>query len=236
MTFPSNAAEEVLMALRTGQVDGNSLLEALAQADLWVPLPAGASDGEGTLPIMVIEDAAYVAVYTSEEQFRRGAGNMGYAVTPGGDFARSLSPELGLAVNPGGDVGLPIHAAAMSVIRGEGSTVPSGTHIRLGEPAEEPLQLFNALRTAFATIREITSARRAWGVIGDEDDGSLILGIALSNDDQKSRKSALDAVDAALRGAFVPYGVDSVFLDDPADPLVAWLLEKTNPFYTRPAE
>jgi hypothetical protein len=80
------------------------------------------------------------------------------------------------------------------------------------------------------------SARRAWAVIGDEADGSLILGIALANDDQKSRKSALDAVDAALRGAFVPYGVDSVFLDDPADPLVAWLLEKTDPFYTRPAQ
>jgi hypothetical protein len=235
VTFPSNAVEKVLMALRIGQVEGDSLLEALAKADLWVPLPAGASNGQGALPIMVIEDAPYVAVYTSEEQFRRGAGNMGCAVTPGGDFARSLPPELGLAVNPGGDVGLPIHAAAMPLIRGEGSTVPSGTQIMLGEPAEEPLALLKALRTAFAAVREITSARRAWGVIGDGADGSLVLGIGLSPDHQQARKAALDAVKAALREASVPYGVDSVFLDDSADPLVAWLLENTSPFYTRPA-
>jgi hypothetical protein len=41
-------------------------------------------------------------------------------------------------------------------------------------------------------------------------------------------------VDAAVADAPLPYGVDTVFLDEPDDPITRWLLEHTAPFYTRP--
>ncbi|MFG2006590.1 enhanced serine sensitivity protein SseB [Spirillospora sp. NPDC048911] len=234
MTFPANPLEETLMAFRIGQVDGDVFLRALAGAEVWVPLPSGAGDdGQAALPIMMIEDARYVAVYTSEEQCKKGAGQMTYAVTPGGAFVRTLPPGLGLAVNPGGDVGLPIHAAGMHVLRGEGSTVEAGTQIMLGEPAEEPVAFLESLRIAFAGTREVTNARRAWAVIGAE--GSLIIGVALAPDTPQTRQTALDAVNTAIRETVVPYGVDTVFLSDPADPLAAWLLDNTAPFYVRSA-
>jgi len=200
-----------------------------------VPLPEGASsDGKGGLPIMMIDDAKYVAVYTSEEQFERCAGKYSAAVTPGRAFARTLPPDIGLAVNPGGEGGLPIFPAGVQVIRGEETAAGAGTQITLGEPAEEPYALLEALREAFAAGSEVASARRAWAKVGDSLDG-LLLGIEIKTDDDQSRRSALQAVATALGGSPVPYTVNSVFLSDDRDPVVGWFLENTQPFYVRSA-
>jgi hypothetical protein len=232
--FPNNAVEQTLAAARAGQVTDQRLLASLAEAELWVPLPAGAAEGETALPIMVIDDAKYVAVYTSEEQFKRCAGKYSAAVTPGRAFARTLPPELGIAVNPGGEAGLPIHPSGVQVIRGEESPVAAGTEIRLGEPAEEPDALLAALRRAFAAVPEVTSARRAWAQFGDSPDG-LLLGIEVTPDHDRSRRSAVQAVTTAVQRSPVPYAVDSVFLTDPADSLAGWFRENTHPFYIRSA-
>lgn len=247
MPFPSNAVEETLAAARAGQVPDERLLESLAEAELWVPLPGGAAaeepSGESTgqlkLPIMVIDDAKYVVVYTSEEQFKRCAGDLSAAVTPGRAFARTLPPELGIAVNPGGEVGLPVPPSSVQAIRGEAAgeeeSVPAGAQIMLGEPADEPTELLDALRdTLAADAPEVASASRAWAKLGDRPEG-LLLGIDVRPDDDRTRQSALQAVGAAVSRTRVPYGVDSVFLSDQTDPITAWFAENTHPFYVRPA-
>jgi hypothetical protein len=237
VSFPNNPVEETLVAAKAGQVAGDRVVDVLADADLWVPLPRGATDTQGALPIMIIDEAKYVAVYTSEEQFKRCAGDMSYAVAPGRAFVQTLPPELGLAVNPGGEVGLPIPPAALQAMRDE-EGVAAGTRVMLGEPAEEPHDLLEALRAAFAAAApEVTTARRAWGKVGAYPEG-LLLGIETTPDDDSSRQSALNAVDGALQRSPVQFGVDTVFLDAQLsadeDPLSAWFLEHTQPFYTRP--
>ena len=239
MSFPSNAVEEALVAAQAGQGSGDRVLETLADADLWVPLPRGATDTQGALPIMVIDEVKYVAVYTSEEQFKQCAGEMSYAVAPGRAFVQTLPPELGLALNPGGNGGLPVPAAALQGMRGDEDMAAAGTRVMLGEPAQEPDDLLDALRTAFAAAApEVGTARRAWGKVGAYPEG-LLLGIEVTPDDDRSRQSALDAVDTALQRSPVPFGVDSLFLDASLDahedPLSAWFLENTQPFYTRPS-
>ncbi|MGH3391358.1 MAG: enhanced serine sensitivity protein SseB C-terminal domain-containing protein [Actinomadura sp.] len=72
-------------------------------------------------------------------------------------------------------------------------------------------------------------------MIGDAAKGSLIVGIALGRDDRQTREAALNAVAAAVQKSPVPFGVDSVFLNDTTDPLAAWLQENMDPFYTPPA-
>ncbi|HZB31783.1 MAG TPA: enhanced serine sensitivity protein SseB [Streptosporangiaceae bacterium] len=234
MPFPSNGVEQTLAAARAGEVTDERLLDSLAEADLWVPLPAGESEGRGALPIMVIDDVEYVVVYTSEEQFKLCAGKYSAAVTPGRAFARSLPPELGIAVNPGGEVGLPIQPVGVQVIRGEEIPADAGSQILLGEPAEEPSALLDVLRGAFAAVPEIASARRAWSKVGDQQEG-LLLGIELTPDDERTRRSALEAVTAALARSPVSHPVDSAFLGDPGDPIAAWFVRNTEPFYIRSA-
>jgi hypothetical protein len=238
VSFPHNAVEETLAAAQAGQVAGDHVIAALADADLWVPLPQGATDTQGALPIMIIDEVKHVAVYTSEEQFKRCAGAMSYAVAPGRAFVQTLPPELGLAVNPGGEGGLPIPPAALQAMRGDEGMAAAGTRVMLGEPAEEPHDLLDALRAAFAAAAPaVATARRAWGKVGAYPEG-LLLGVETTPDDDRSHQSALDAVDTALQRSPVPFGVDTVFLDAelPADedPLSAWFLAHTRPFYTRP--
>ncbi len=234
MPFPSNAVEQTLAAARAGEATDERLLAALAEAELWVPLPAGESEGRAALPIMVIDDAKYVVVYTSEEQFELCAGKYSAAVTPGRAFARSLPAELGIAVNPGGEVGLPIKPVGVQAIRGEEIPDDAGNQILLGEPSEEPSALLDVLRGAFAAVPEIVSARRAWSKVGDQQEG-LLLGIEITPDDGRTRRSAVDAVTGALDRSAVAYPVDSVFLTDPAEPITAWFLKNTEPFYRRSA-
>jgi hypothetical protein len=230
--FPSNAVERTLAAACAGEVTDERLFDSLAEAELWVPLPEDAveSNDRRTLPVMMIDNARYVAVYTSEEQFKRCAGEYSCAVTPGRAFARTLPPELGLAVNPGGELGLPIPPAGVQAIRGAETPVDAGTEIRLGDPAEEPHALLDALRAAFAAVPEIVRARRAWAQFGDNPAG-LLLGIELAPDDDRARRSTLDAVNTALSQSPVPYTVDAVFPTDPADQIAAWFLDNTQPFY-----
>jgi hypothetical protein len=231
--FPSNAVEQALLEARAGEGPDQRLLDSLAEADLWVPLPAGESEGQTALPVMVIDDEKYVAVYTSEEQFKLCAGTYSAAVTPGRAFAQSLPPELGLAVNPGGEVGLPINPTGVQAIRGEEGMVDAGTQIFLGEPAEEPSALLDALSAAFAAVPEVASVRRAWAKIGNNPAG-LLLGIEVTPDDDRTRRTAIETVNATLKVASIHDPVDSVFLAEPTDPITAWFLSNTEPFYARP--
>src|SRR5512139_3686679 len=192
MPFPCNQLEQALLALRSDETRGDDLLNAIAVGHLWVPLPQGGGAEDASLPITVIDGTPYVVVYTSEEQLERGAGRVGFAMTPGRDFVRSLPAELGLAVNPGGELGLPLPANALRTIRGEEHQLTAGSKITLGEPVHEPEILLDALRSGFTGVPGVLSARRAWAMTEESSAGFLLLGIEVDPDDQQGRRQALD--------------------------------------------
>jgi hypothetical protein len=231
MAFPANNVESVLGGLRAGIGTPDQLLRALADNELWVPLPGGTTGGQAQLPIMLIEGRPYVAVYTSQEQYSRGAGEQTHMVIRGRELAGMLAEELGLAVNPGGEVGLPVRLEGVRAMRGGEQKVRTGQNIRLGHPAEEPTALLAALAAEFAAAPGVVAARRALGQFG-EGTPFLLIGVELDHA-ADWRATALAAVRAAVAAQPVPLAVDTVFLDDPADPITAWMLGHTEPFYRR---
>src|SRR4051794_17883235 len=136
MVFPANPLESVLARLRAGSASADDLLTALANNPLWVPLPAG-TDPQGTtqLPVMLLDNAPYVAVYTSHEQYLRGAGEQTHMVLDGKELAAVMADELGLAVNLGAECGLPVRPGGVHTLRGGSRTVKQGSGVRLGQPA-----------------------------------------------------------------------------------------------------
>lgn len=109
--WPANELEQVLGAALGRPDAGPQILDALGRSRLWVPLPHGGSPDHAALdlPTMLIGGEAYVPVYSSEAQFRHGAGPaMDFAIAPAVEFARGLPPQLGIAVNPEGAVGVPL--------------------------------------------------------------------------------------------------------------------------------
>ncbi len=90
-TWPANELEEVLTASLGVPDAGARLVEVLGRSSVWVPLPNGGSPASADLdlPMMDIEGAAYVPVFSSEGQFLSCVGShMSFAVAPARDFAR----------------------------------------------------------------------------------------------------------------------------------------------------
>ncbi|GII22655.1 enhanced serine sensitivity protein SseB [Planosporangium mesophilum] len=233
MAFPANELESALAALGSGMGSPDQLLRALADNELWVPLPGGTGDGgEAQLPVMMLDGQPYVAVYTSAEQYARGAGQQVHMVVGGCALAGMLDERLGLAVNPGGEVGLPVRPDGVRTMRGGRTTVRAGQPVRLGAPAEEPRALLAALASAFERVPAVVEARRALAQMGDQPPG-LLIGIRADQRVAGWRQAALAAVDAAASAEPMPLTVDTAFLDDPTDPITAWMLGNTEPFYQR---
>lgn len=233
MPFPANDVEVALSRLRAGQGTADELLAVLADGELWLPLPAGEPvDDEIQLPVVAMDGQPLVVVYTSAEQYARGAGEGTHAVLRGRDLAERLPAELGLAVNPGGEFGLPIRPVGVRAMSGGAHTLRAGQQVRLGLPAPEPEELLAALAERLRAVPAVASARRALMQVGDEPP-RLLIGLALDPATDSERKRALAAVRAAVAAVPVGYEVDTIILDNPADPVQGWLLEHTQPCHER---
>ena len=220
MTFPANPVEAALQELRDGKGSPDEVLRALADGDLWVALPEGADAGNARLPIVMLDDKPYVVVFTSEAQYGRSGPTGEYMVVNGRVLAGQLAPELGLPVNPAG---------LRRIRGGEGDTVPKGTPIRLGRPADEPVELLAALTRALPGVPEVSAAYYALAQIA-EDTPMLVVGVRLTTGD--ARAAAFAVVDAVATARRTP--VNMIVMDDVADTIAAWLTEHTTPFYERP--
>jgi hypothetical protein len=231
MAFPANVLEQTLAGARAGQATTDQLTSALAENPLWVPLPRGLTgDGQGNLRILLIDEQPYVAVYTSDEQFARGAGELPHTVLSGRELAALMAPELGLAINPGGELGLPLRPEGVRRLRG--GAVPAGTQIRIGAPAEEPVDLLAALRAAFAAAPAVLEARCALAQVGHEAP-TLLIGMRPDQRITGWQESAVAVVRGVAAQVRAPHPVDATFLTDDTDPVTAAMLHRTEPFYRR---
>jgi hypothetical protein len=234
MPFPANPLEVALTQAKAGRLPTDQLLNAIAAGTLWVPLPAGAdAHGNTQLPIMLLEGHRYVAAYTSADQYTVGAGDLAHMQLTGRQLAALMAEELGLAVNPGAEHGLPVRPDGMRVIRGGRVTVPAGTRLRLGAPDPEPDHLIAALTTRFVDVPALLEARRALVQVGDQQP-ALLIGIQVDPAANGERREIIAVVDAAVAQSPPPYPVNTIFLDDVADPIGRWMLEHTTPIYRRP--
>ncbi|MEV6314621.1 enhanced serine sensitivity protein SseB [Streptomyces sp. NPDC051776] len=246
--FPCNALEETLAASVGVPGAGARIVEMLGRSHVWVPLPEGGGRESRNLdlPTVEIEGAAYVPVFSSEQQFLQVVGaHMSFTVAPAREFARGLPPQLGIAVNPGGAVGVPLPPAAVAELCRTGRTEldlpvteyaagsPSGGRVRLFEPdwQEEPVDFLGAAAGEFLTTGLVRTARRALASV-EGDPPALFIGVELLRCEPQDRDVVLNALGRALGVAPVPWPVQLVLLDVAQDPVVDWMRERVRPFHT----
>jgi hypothetical protein len=219
---------------------GARLLEVLGRSRVWVPLPKGGSpeSRDLDLPTMDIDGAAYVPVFSSEQQFLQVVGaHMAFAVAPAREFARGLPPQLGIAVNPDGAVGVPLPPPAVAELCRAGRTEldgsASGGRVRLFEPdwQDEPVGFLAETADAFAATGVVRTARRTLASV-EGAAPSLFIGVELARWEPQDRTAALDALGRALGRAPVDWPVRLVLLDIAQDPVGDWMLERVRPFYS----
>jgi hypothetical protein len=239
--WPGNELEEVLAASLGNPAAGGRLVEVLGRSPIWVPLPNGGSQESRDLdlPTMEIDGAAYVPVFSSEQQFLQCVGaHMSFTVAPAREFARGLPPQLGIAVNPGGAVGAPLPPAAVAELCRAGRTPlegpASGGRVRLFEPdwQEEPVDFLAAAAGEFEAVGVVLTGRRALASI-EGDAPTLFIGVQLSSWEGVERNAPMDALGRAMGRVQPPWPVNLVLLDVAQDPVADWMLERVRPFYQR---
>ncbi|WP_432095396.1 enhanced serine sensitivity protein SseB [Streptomyces sp. bgisy100] len=238
--FPGNALEEALAASVGVAGAGPRLVEALGRSHVWVPLPNGGSreSRDLDLPTVEIDGAAYVPVFSSEQQFLQVVGShVSFTVAPAREFARGLPPQLGIAVNPGGAVGVPLPPAAVAELCRTGRTEldgpASGGRVRLFEPdwQDEPVDFLAAAAGEFAVTGLVRTARRALASV-EGDAPALFVGVELVRCEPEDRTVVMEALGRALGAVPVPWPVQLVLLDVANDPVGHWMLERVRPFHT----
>ena len=241
--WPANELEEVLMASVGATEAGGRLVEVLGRSHVWVPLPngGGPDSSDLDLPTLEIDGAAFVPVFSSEQQFLSCVGDrMPYTVAPARDFARGLPPQLGIAVNPGGAVGMPLPPLAVAELCRAGRTAldgpATGGRVRLFEPdwQEEPVDFLAAAAGEFEESGVVLTARRTLASI-EGGDPVLFIGVELSAWDgaDAGQGAPMDALGRALGRVTVPWQVNLILLDVAQDPVGDWMRERIHPFYRR---
>ncbi|MFB7411135.1 MULTISPECIES: enhanced serine sensitivity protein SseB [unclassified Streptomyces] len=243
VTWPGNELEEVLAASLGNPSAGARLVEVLGRSPVWVPLPNGGGPDSPNLDLatMEIDGAAYVPVFSSEEQFLACVGShMSFTVAPARDFARGLPPQLGIAVNPGGVVGVPLPPPAVAELCRVGRTPldgpATGGRVRLFEPdwQDDPVDFLAAASAEFEATGVVTTARRALASV-EGGEPALFIGVQLAAWDGVDRNAPLDALGRALGRVECAWPVNLILLDMAQDPVGDWMLERVRPFYQRAA-
>ncbi|MCG6498569.1 enhanced serine sensitivity protein SseB [Kitasatospora sp. A2-31] len=241
--WPANELEQVLTAALGDPGATPRVIEVLARSQVWVPLPAGADPQGRALDLPTIELAGdpYVPVFSSQEVFLQQAPGMAFAIAPVWEFARGLPLGVGIAVNPEAAVGIPVPPQGVAELRRgprddrwEAPDAPTGGRVALREPVpgEDPEAFLAACRSELSALPGVLTARRALASVEGEPT-VMFVGVQLDPAAPADPAVVNGALGRALGTAPLPGGVHLVLLDLAEDPVVEWLLNRVQPFYTR---
>lgn len=249
--------EKALAALAGDDGDTWDLLDELARARVWIPLPdrpEPVTDGSAVdLPVVTYLSADFIPCFTSAARLAWYCGKRSeraadarripHIVVPAAALARRLPPGLGLALNPGAEASVPIYPQAVAYLAGEpaerasrGPAAGPDDDVRVGDPPAEPAALLRETARVLARLPGVRAASRAWLSVPRAGEG-LVLSVTLddpgSSDARDAVVRAIEHATAALPGP-PPYPVDVTFPgEDAPDIIDEWVSANTAPFYTR---
>lgn len=244
MAFPNNPTEEALQAAMADPENPEligAFFTALVAGRLWVPLPEGAGpqeDGSFAMPTLEFQEEEdsetqqLIPAFTSPEQFAIGAPEgVEQIELPAAEMVQQCPDTVGLAINPGCEEGMPIPPEGVQMLSED---FGGETRITIDHPDEEPTDLLSAIGTALAPLTPVVSASRAWIDVENAGEG-LIIGVELDDPtDEKAQEQAIHAVEHVVKEMEPDFSLDVTFVDlVEDDPIDEWLLDNTDPFYTR---
>lgn len=238
---PENALEEeMLYAFESHDV--HTLDATLAIADVYLPTrdapdteaeDVAAAGDEFAFPIIEGPDGGtYIAAYSSLTQLARSEGPIGYRRIRCRDLASIAPRDLGLAVNPGGELGFPLSPERLAALVELPPPDDGEAEYLLGEPAEEPVELLDAMRQLAERREDVRAVYRALLVRSPGATPEHLIGLEL--DSGVDAQAVIDAASEACREislervGFIPIqpGIDS-------GPVGAFMLKQTQPFWKR---
>jgi hypothetical protein len=253
--------EQILLTIAKDPERVAGLLDDLARARLWLPLPTAerpvVKGSAVSLPTVTYLGAEFVPAFTSlrrltrwvspedrkntglvPPQYRPDTGEatdglVAHMVVPAADLARQLPPGLGIALNPGGDTSVPIYPDGVAHLAA--SERGHQTSIQLGHPPAEPLDLLREISNGLTTLAAVGHASRAWLTVPGQGEG-LVISVTL---DDPASAVAHDAVVTVIEraAAAVPHAAFPIDVTFPGeaepDQIDEWVATNATPFYVR---
>jgi hypothetical protein len=238
--IPANPLEVMMVEAQAGRMEMTALMTALLSSPLYVA--PGGDSGEGELALAALEGrhgGRYIPAFTARSRLERFSGSDRAASVPLRDLAAAWPPEVSLVVDPGDPVELVLPGHELRRIAGgeppEGEqTVPAGTPVMIGDPADEPEAALAAVAATCSGVPAVLAAYRAQVHVDRPGERphlaiGLVLDPAANDHDQLRRAVAQSATSAGIEQV-------SVVLIDPeakGDAIAAYMLERTEPFFSR---
>jgi SseB protein N-terminal domain/SseB protein C-terminal domain len=229
----------------------NDLLDELARARLWVPLPADGPVTDGSavaLPTVTYLGAEFVPCFTSVQRLTRWPDQpeaislvwqrsgdtrvVPHIVVPAVELARHLPAGLGLAINPGAEASVPVYPQGVRYLA---APRPPATP-RVGHPPTEPETLLREVSGWLGSLPAVRHAARAWLSVPGRGEG-LIISVTLDDPaSEPAREAAVWAIEQAVAAVSLQatFPIDVTFPGESEPDLVDdWVARNTKPFYTR---
>jgi SseB protein C-terminal domain/SseB protein N-terminal domain len=237
---PANPLEIMMVEAHAGRMSMGALMTALLSSPVYL-VPGEDSDG-GELSLAALEGRdgrRYIPAFTARSRLERFSGSDRSASVPLRDLAAAWPAEVSLVIDPGDPVELALPGEEFRrIARGEKpggeQTVPAGTTVMIGDPAEEPDGVLRAIAVACSKRPEVVAAYRAQLHV-DRPGERPHLAIGLVLDATTGNRDALRREVAQTATAAGAEQVSVVVIDPQAkgDAIAAYMLEQTRPFFSR---
>ncbi|HEV3379813.1 MAG TPA: enhanced serine sensitivity protein SseB C-terminal domain-containing protein [Trebonia sp.] len=257
-----DAVEQVLAAAVRDAERIGDLLDELARARVWVPLPGGGvpvTDGSSVaLPTVMYLGEEFVPCFTSVQRLGAwpdvsGSGHYGmerrhsawhpgdrrmppHIVVPTAALARRLPQGIGIALNPGAEASVPIYPEGVAHLAAPARTADVDIPVRVGHPPDEPEALLREVRGGLHDLPMVRAASRAWLCVPGRGEG-LVISVALDDPADALAQEAVAGIIERVVAAMphqAPFPIDVTFPGESEPDLVDdWVAKNTRPFYLR---
>jgi hypothetical protein len=239
---PENALEEIMVEAHAGRTPMTAFMTALLSAPVYLEAGEGSEGTELDLAAVEGRDGRrYIPAFTARSRLERFGGGGRAVSVPLRELAASWPADVSLVIDPGDPVELVLPGPELRRIAegaepGGEQEVPAGTSVMIGDPAEEPTAMLEAVAEVCAEHPEVAAAYRVQLHIdrpGERPHVAIGLVVDRSaGDTEPLRRRVAERATAA--------GAEqvSVVIVDPrehGDAIAAYMLERTEPFFTRPA-
>jgi SseB protein C-terminal domain/SseB protein N-terminal domain len=237
---PANALEVMMIEAQAGRMEMGPLMVALLSSPVYLEPREGSAGDELNLAAVEGRDGGlYIPVFTARSRLERFSGSDRAAIVPLRDLAATWPAEVSLVIDPGDPIELvlpgdELRRWASGAQPGGEQRVPAGTSVFIGDPAEEPEAVLEAVATVCAEHPEVVAAYRAQLYVDRPGERPhLAIGLVVDSppaDPQDLRREVAESATAAGADA-----VSVVPIDPHAegDAIAAYMLERTAPFFTR---
>lgn len=231
------SVEQLLRQVSPGRFDTyEALLNALAEADLWMLLWTG-QPGAPTAQYgnMEVAGFGYAPCVTSGQQLTASGWNRAHEVVAGRDIAAALFPDhWGIWLNPhapGGGVGIPW--LDLRRIAGGLDRLPAGP-LDISEHAPDVPDFYAQLAQSAQHTPAVRALHSCWvqPALGQP---YLAIGLDLYDGGEQSVQPVREMMQRALGAVPAGLPVSSVSMADDYDPVTMWLRRNSRPFFDRAA-